>query len=166
MGLDAYVACSCFRDGKASKPPFADRLILNEHGEPSFDTSGQVGRAKLLELHEWKRSACPHRHMWHASERIGPWGAVGIFFDMLDLIGADFVDLKHDLTETAHVPTDAAKRLLADLERFNGLGRLGEMAALVDAEMGDAVASYIGRGSVLFMMRGPIQYALDMNGFV
>ena len=35
MSLDAYVRCTCIRDGKAKKPhPFPERFIWDESGAP------------------------------------------------------------------------------------------------------------------------------------
>jgi hypothetical protein len=37
MSLDAYVRCTCIRDGKAKKPhPFPERLVWDEASVPSL----------------------------------------------------------------------------------------------------------------------------------
>ncbi|MGB6814370.1 MAG: hypothetical protein WBE23_15815 [Candidatus Sulfotelmatobacter sp.] len=34
MALDAFVRCTCIRDGKAKPHPFPDRLTFDERNEP------------------------------------------------------------------------------------------------------------------------------------
>jgi hypothetical protein len=167
MGLDAYVACNCYRDGKTPRPPFADKIMLDENGELGFISPADVGPKEWQALAEWKRGACAHRDMWFASERIGTWGSVGVFSDMMELVGWDrFPSLRQSFGESTQVSAHAATRILEDLNRFDQLTQLGDIARLVDVETGDLIAEYIGRGSAAFMMRGHIEYAMDAKGFI
>ena len=36
MSLDAFVRCTCIREGKAKPHPFPDRLTFDESGEPTL----------------------------------------------------------------------------------------------------------------------------------
>ncbi|WP_145978803.1 hypothetical protein [Granulicoccus phenolivorans] len=79
MGLDAYVACTCFRDGVTSEPPIPRSLIVvGPTGRPETvwdqDPDELVSDAQLdvsVLFHDWTDSACAHPFMELVSERIG-----------------------------------------------------------------------------------------------
>ena len=105
MGLDAYVACNCYREGKASRPSFADRLMIDEFGEVALAATANIDRIDRQQLDAWKENACPHSYMWCVNERIGSWGGVGVFLDMLDLLDpADFKALKQAVANGNYSP--------------------------------------------------------------
>ena len=58
MSLDAFVRCSCIRDGKDKPHPFAERLIFDEGGEPflSGNPSEEDGEAH----DRWLGESCEH----------------------------------------------------------------------------------------------------------
>jgi hypothetical protein len=58
MSLDAFVRCSCIRDGKAKPHPFAERLIFDERGEPSL--SGEVSDEDWETHDRWLGESCEH----------------------------------------------------------------------------------------------------------
>lgn len=58
MSLDAFVRCTCVRDGKAKPHPFPDRLFVDERGEPSL--SGKFSE-KDWDVHDrWLSESCEH----------------------------------------------------------------------------------------------------------
>jgi len=60
MSLDAYVRCTCIRDGKAKKPhPFADRLVWDESGAPSL--SGDPTDEEWQAHDAWVQASCEHQ---------------------------------------------------------------------------------------------------------
>ena len=59
MSLDAYVRCTCIRDGKAKKPhPFPERLIWDESNAPSL--SGDPTEEEWEAHDTWVQEACEH----------------------------------------------------------------------------------------------------------
>jgi len=59
MSLDAYVRCSCIRDGKARKPhPFPDRFTWDESNAPSL--TGDPDQAEWDAHDKWVQRACEH----------------------------------------------------------------------------------------------------------
>lgn len=59
MSLDAYVRCSCIRDGKARKPyPFPDRFTWDENNAPSL--TGDPDQAEWDAHDQWVQQACEH----------------------------------------------------------------------------------------------------------
>ena len=70
VGLDAYVACTCYRDGLASAPPVErDRLEIGEGGDVMLRDSPPM--EEWRELDEWQRTACAHPDMTLVHERVG-----------------------------------------------------------------------------------------------
>lgn len=88
MGLDAVVHCTCFQDGKASKPPIPRELIaFDEAGSPvpiwetlprteTTETTTERLEASIAFM-SWIETACEHEHMELVAERIGNVAAAG-----------------------------------------------------------------------------------------
>lgn len=69
MSLDAYVRCSCIRDGKARKPhPFPERLTWDDSNAPSL--TGDPDEAEWEAHDKWVQEACEHEGFL-ASEFLG-----------------------------------------------------------------------------------------------
>jgi len=58
MGLDAYVRCTCIRDGKAKPHPFLDRLTLDETQEPVL--TGDPSAEEWTAHDSWFAESCEH----------------------------------------------------------------------------------------------------------
>jgi len=169
MGLNATVACNCYREGKTPPPPSSAHVILDELGEPTLDLPYASNRSEHEKFDEWKRNACQHEDMWLAFERVGNWTGVGLFLDMMEVVGWDnFPKLREQLAESnaGITPAVEAQGMLADLDRFMALPRLGDKVCLVDAVTGDPIVDYFGRRQVRFLARGEIDFELDPSSFV
>jgi hypothetical protein len=58
MGLDAYVRCTCIRDGRAKAHPMPDRFLFDESNAPSL--TGDPTEEEW-ELHDqWVQQSCEH----------------------------------------------------------------------------------------------------------
>ena len=69
MSLDAYVRCSCIRDGKARKPhPSPDRFTWDESSAPSL--TGDPDQAEWDAHDKWVQEACEHEG-YQVSEFLG-----------------------------------------------------------------------------------------------
>jgi hypothetical protein len=58
MALDAFVRCTCIRDGKAKPHPFPDRLAFDESGEPML--SGDPSEDEWEAHDQWLMGSCEH----------------------------------------------------------------------------------------------------------
>jgi hypothetical protein len=58
MSLDAFVRCTCLRDGKAKPHPFPDRLIYDDSGEPML--SGDPTDDEWEAHDQWLTESCEH----------------------------------------------------------------------------------------------------------
>jgi hypothetical protein len=58
MALDAYVRCTCIRDGKAKPHPFPDRLTFDEGAEPTL--TGDPSDEEWDAHDRWVGDSCAH----------------------------------------------------------------------------------------------------------
>ena len=58
MALDAFVRCTCIRDGKAKPHPFPDRLAFDERGEPML--TGDPTEDEWEAHDRWLAESCEH----------------------------------------------------------------------------------------------------------
>jgi hypothetical protein len=58
MSLDAFVRCTCIRDGKAKPHPLPDRLTFDESGEPSL--TGDPTEEEWDAHDQWRADSCEH----------------------------------------------------------------------------------------------------------
>jgi hypothetical protein len=58
MALDAFVRCTCIRDGKAKAHPLPDRLTFDESGEPML--SGDPSEDEWEAHDRWLGESCEH----------------------------------------------------------------------------------------------------------
>ena len=58
MSLDAFVRCTCIRDGKAKPHPFPKRLKFDESGEPIL--SGDPSQEEWDAHDRWLSNSCEH----------------------------------------------------------------------------------------------------------
>jgi len=78
MGLDAYVRCNCFKEGRTRPFPFPDRLKFDELGEPDVDNSdNKLTIEDLITFDRWNYDwGCEH-HGFLVNARIGNISFVG-----------------------------------------------------------------------------------------
>jgi hypothetical protein len=58
MSLDAFVRCTCIRDGKAKPHPFPDRLTFDEAGDPTL--TGDPTDDEWEAHDRWLTDSCEH----------------------------------------------------------------------------------------------------------
>ena len=58
MSLDAFVRCTCIRDGKAKPHPFPERFTWDESGSPSL--SGDPSEDEWEAHDRWVQESCEH----------------------------------------------------------------------------------------------------------
>ena len=58
MALDAFVRCTCIREGKAKPHPFPDRLAFDESGEPML--TGDPTEEEWEAHDKWMGESCEH----------------------------------------------------------------------------------------------------------
>ena len=58
MALDAFVRCTCIRDGKAKPHPLPDRLTFDEAGDPTL--TGEPSDEEWDAHDKWLAESCEH----------------------------------------------------------------------------------------------------------
>ena len=72
MGLDAFVRCRCWEEGRTSPPPMP--VVLDEDdGVLAPDVAGEVATDDWLKVDGWVATACAHEDMHATWERISNW---------------------------------------------------------------------------------------------
>ena len=90
MGLDAYVPCNCYREGKTkTPPPTQEELCIDEDGflrpvhyrDIPYDEikDDEEFRKIYDELDDWKWNACDHKYGNYIDERVGNWSTARYF---------------------------------------------------------------------------------------
>lgn len=129
MGLDASVACNCYRDGLTTEPPIDRSLIeIRPTGEVAL-ADHDIGDWSAF--NDWHEAACEHPYMELVAERVGNIATVAWFRAMaghLDRsrfgrIGALIASLSGLMdSSTPAVDIEAALPELMELLTENRLG--------------------------------------------
>jgi hypothetical protein len=169
MGLDAFVSCNCYREGKA-KPfplpefePYFDAQTL-EIDDAAYEAMTDAQREQL---YEWRENACEHPEFDYVRQRISNWSGLRAFQEALELMGAvNFQTLLEQIPNGNYGETspEQAALMLTELDYFRQHANLGQVTWLVDTETGTELYSYIATYSGIFMWSD--HYAgVDPRGF-
>jgi hypothetical protein len=77
MSLDAYVHCTCYKDGKTAPPPHAQYMVYDVDGyhldlpENLWDTDPDQCYTMESDFEQWLETACEHKDMRLMDVRIG-----------------------------------------------------------------------------------------------
>jgi len=77
MGLDAYVLCACFREGKTKPHPLPDLLIDDAIYGPGLDQSAAPTLEQWLLHDRWRLDACEHKNGELIHKRLGNMSWIG-----------------------------------------------------------------------------------------
>ena len=104
MGLDAFVPCNCFEEGRISRPPEPfrmDDLYRDEEGYICFRRLDryyeELGYSRYIELygklddafHSWTLHACEHEDGEYLSEWVSNWPGVREFQSVVEELGGE-----------------------------------------------------------------------------
>lgn len=129
MGLDAYVPCNCYREGKTkTPPPTQEELCIDEdgilcpvryRGIPYEELKDDEEFQNIsVELYKWKINACEHEDGEYASERVGNWSTARYFTWVVSQFPEGSFPLLIDLIPPANggsVPVKDAPEILREL---------------------------------------------------
>jgi len=170
MGLDAYVYCDCYREGKTTPfplPHLKDYLIVADDGELRLNLDPHAHEDDLETFDTWKQSACEHPGMmlW---ERISNWSGYRYFQQALEDIGMmNFPTLEDTLPEAnaGHIdPTQSAK-ILTELTKFRKLAADRELPFLVNTTTDEVVYNYVEAYQGVFIWSRHYWLGVDHKGF-
>src|SRR5215471_284517 len=100
MGLDAVVRCSCFEQGRTTKPPVPREWIgVDEHGYLALLPEHEEDEEAQEKFEEWLPDCCPHGGVF-ASAFVTNWTGYQAFCEALERVGWEhFPVLQAELPE-------------------------------------------------------------------
>ncbi|MDX1876993.1 hypothetical protein SBE55_04085 [Mycolicibacterium sp. 141076] len=132
MGLDAHVACNCFRDGLSAEPPVPrSMLTVNECGDVELIDEQNCDFDMANDVYDWTIHACTHEDMKFVSEWVGnisgvAWlrsVAVGLPVDRFGNLAMILAGLSGLMD--SYTPASEIRRALPELELLLQEGHLG-----------------------------------------
>lgn len=152
---EAFVCCTCYRDGRATKPPFpCDELMVNHHGIVTLKRSENPGQDPD-ELWNWRVGdgdglvgrACVHPWM-HLVDEIFYWP--GSFFHSLSyptverLVGdGDFPNLNEAIHSPPQYEFESGGIWLAAAQAAEALAELRNLQALLPDDLAEPDAHFV-----------------------
>jgi len=172
MGLNAFVLCNCWKEGKTTVPPINRELIYYDEDNDCFSVHCSEGTSneekwRLEDLiKEWARNCCIHPNMKYCDEHIGNWSSVRELQQAVIKCADTFTVLPSIFPSCngGCVEPEIAEKALQELDMFcqnlekqNGL-------YLIDAKSGDKIYAYIAGYKGVFAFSGDIGTGFDHNG--
>ena len=152
MGLDAFVRCNCWRDGKTKPVPVPLELMkIDEEGY--FDlTLPYEGNEETYALFDgWCENGCGHEGMQIIHERVCNWGGKRFFLEALERAGIEnFPVLWNEFPQSngGQLSVENARLGLQELHFLWESADLGSVAELV--EEGSEEIIFSGEGEWQF----------------
>lgn len=165
MGMDAYVRCTCWKEGRVKPPPFP--VYEDDEGNlrgyaPDFDSDDKQYR----KLWTWMRDACEHANMIYSSVRVGNWWSYRSFQQLLDTVGWTYFPTLYARLPNSNdgaCPAWASVRCLQELERLKTL-ELGSGVYLVNTATGEELYRFVDVYQGIFGWSGNLCLGFDRNG--
>lgn len=157
MGLDASVMCNCFRDGRATPPPFPlEWLEVDVEGYLNLK-QGHDTDENWLSQYEWEQSCCEHEGMAFASEHISNWPGYRLFQAALGEVGWEYFPvLKEQLPNVngGLTPASESTKACDELNTFVTAGEIGKRTVLVNTASGEATYEHVAAYEGVFIHSG------------
>lgn len=169
MGLDAFVRCRCWQDGKVTPPDRLAGLIVFGDGDLSLSVSWETDPDLNNYLYEWlDTSPCEHEDMDEVCEAIGNWALYRGFQRELATIGwHHFPTLHAELPNSNDgcTPSSLATAALAELELFSELATTRDVAVLYDTDTGETIWEQIHAFGGANVINEEGETGVDLDGF-
>jgi hypothetical protein len=174
MGLDAFVQCNCYRQGKTKPFPFPELEHYYRQRKEGYWTFNLPEDLDSLDLWQkfgvWQKTACEHHGMRTASERISDWAGYRAFQEALYQIGWELLPtLIEELPNInwGFASPQTAVWMLKELQTFRRNVDLGINTFLIDTETGHTLSEYIESYNGVFHWGGRTGYnaGIDLEGF-
>lgn len=132
MGLDAFVRCNCWDEGRTTPPPVPPEDIILCEGRwelvPAYDDRWW-GDPDVVAFQQWRGSdgVCRHGRLEAAREWVSNWSGVGELRRAFASVGAELIPTLVDLLPTPNggeVDAERSQRALDELPIFRERCRL------------------------------------------
>lgn len=170
MGLDAYVHCNCYCEGKTTPfplPHLKEYMTIVDSGELQLHLDHNAHNDDHEMFEEWKQTACEHPGMmiW---ERISDWAGYRYFQQALEDIGwSNFPTLEAELPEAnaGFTAPEQSAIILDELGIFRQLAKDRELPFLINTTTGEVVYNYVEAYQGVFLWSKHYWLGVDANGF-
>lgn len=170
MGLDAFVRCRCWQDGRTTAAPVpADLIVEDGEGYLMFSMPYEGHEEQHHSVDNWIRNgACPHKRMDLVSERIANWSGYRLFQSALAAAGtAKFPTLSAELPNNngGMLSPSSAAAALVEIDLFRTQSNVGTETNLVDVSTGETLMTGVRSYSGVFIWDGRTKhnFALDAD---
>lgn len=171
MGLDAFVRCNCWEEGRTTPPPVpVDFIYLDEEGYLSLNLPYRDNEEQHHAFDYWRARCCEHDNMEYVSVHVSNWGGYRSFQQALGKAGWEhFPTLRAELPNANGgqlLPASAA-RALQELRYFQERADLGSNTFLIDTETGEDLHEHIESYQGVFTWSGQakVDLGVDERGF-
>jgi hypothetical protein len=163
VGLDAFVYCRCWPDGRTTPPPVGP-VGYDEDGYLSLLAPGDRYTEAHAAFDRWTRDACAHEQMHQADEHVANWTGYRLFQQAL---GPHQPTLRAELPDSndGRMPAGAAARALAELDDFARRAVLDDDVTLIDEVTGDVVLRYVAAYQGVLVQGPGYRAGVDPGGF-
>ena len=166
MGLDAFVPCNCYQEGRTTPPPVPSDYFELDEGYYLLKQP-YAGDSDLEEkLYQWTQQCCPHSGM-HISERISNWVGLRSFQQALDKLGIHhFPVLGSQLPSVngGSLGVEGARQALTELETFESMSGTLSNVYLINADKDIVMYDYIEVYAGQFVFANPYSMGFNDNG--
>jgi hypothetical protein len=115
MGMDAFVPCRCWEDGRTKEPPAPRADVRRTEGMLDLTLPYDGNEVLWREFDAWTHDGCRHVDMEYAAVHIGNWSGYRQFQWALDAAGRDrfpvLLRVLPDVNGGETSPSDAADAL-------------------------------------------------------
>lgn len=164
MGLDAFVPCRCWEEGRCKPAPEGFEIFRDpETGALDAVNDRDPGLDREA-LDAWRYSSCEHDESEYASERISNWGGVTAFRDELSRLADRFPVLLAEIPSVNGGTTspEAAREALLELKLFER-SELGTFVRLHAVSNGELIADRIDSHDGVFVSGGRSGYDIGLD---
>lgn len=164
MGLDAYVQCNCFREGKAKEPPFDAKLLTFNNN--ILDISHEVDDETFSAYIRWSENACEHEDFKLVYERVGNASGMNFFWDIINKIGEEQFPNFSAMWKKSHVESQLAERVIKEIAVIKSKIKDVKAAFLIDEDTNEEYCSVVeGDDTWFYSHGGEFNYRLGDRGF-
>jgi hypothetical protein len=164
MGLDAYVQCNCFRDGKAKNPPFDPKLLTFKNN--ILDISEDVDDDTYYSYINWIKDACEHTNFEIIQERVSNASGMNFLWSIIDRIGIEQFPNFAAMWKEDYVKCELAQLVKKEIEMIKLKAKDVKGIFLVDKETNEEYWAVIEGDDNWFYSHGKeLNYKLNDSGF-
>lgn len=157
MGYDAFVPCTCHREGRAAPSPVPVRW----NAEDGFWEAEADDDRTWMAVHRWAQTACAHPRMKLVGERVGNISGMALLRGAAEELGLAHLRAALPVANGGHVTAAEAALILPELD---ALERVPVLQTFVRDDRGQVIWSHQGDEDVSFHWFETLQVGAGARG--